>query len=669
MSDNAADDDASSTSTTDRPAVSASAFSSAYKVLGELSDPSGAGVLGQNNAASGTPIGVEGSVPNADGGYGLYTADDAGIEGVLDTNETDFEVAAGTTSTDDARNVVLGHAFNDVLDGAVGGTISGGGWDNGTTARRNTVADNYGTVGGGRENQAGSTNGDPTSARFATVGGGEGNTASDRAAFVGGGENNTAAGYRTAIGGGGLNDITGNFGNSTIAGGFDNTIDATDAFIGGGIGNTNTEAHGGVIGGGWNNSVSGGFAHIGGGRLNDAGEDYATIAGGGPSDTSDSTTREETKNAVYDAYGTIGGGGNNQAGTDDSASSGDDFATVAGGEGNAASGGHSTIGGGQNNTASDFHATVGGGQDNTADAWSATIGGGRSNVANEKESTVGGGSGNTASADFATVSGGQNNEASGWTATVSGGAANTATGQFSFAAGRGANANHDGAFVFGDSTSTEITSSRADQLLVQQRVDIGDGDLSGVRLMVEGDSADDSYFLRVRDAGSTKLAVHDNGGTSIGTVSTPDTDGLLVGGDGHFNGTLTAGDKQFVQTVETEDGEKEVVYTCTEAGTARTEASGVARLEDGRAEVPLPEHFAWVTSDEEPLLVQTTPYGGSSGLKVVERSTGGFVVEALDGQGDYEFAYTVKGTRRGKEDKPVVRDPATHAAPAASADD
>ncbi|PSP60356.1 hypothetical protein BRC73_02545 [Halobacteriales archaeon QH_7_66_37] len=86
------------------------------------------------------------------------------------------------------------------------------------------------------------------------------------------------------------------------------------------------------------------------------------------------------------------------------------------------------------------------------------------------------------------------------------------------------------------------------------------------------------------------------------------------------------GAKNFVETVDTEDGEKEVVYTATESGTAHTEESGVGKLDDGRAEIDLPEHFEMVTDGDEPLVVQTTPYGGSAGLKVVEHSTDRLVV-------------------------------------------
>jgi hypothetical protein len=123
------------------------------------------------------------------------------------------------------------------------------------------------------------------------------------------------------------------------------------------------------------------------------------------------------------------------------------------------------------------------------------------------------------------------------------------------------------------------------------------------------------------------------------------------------------GNKNFTQSVDTDDGEREVVYTATEAGTPHTEASGVAELADGRAEIALPEHFAWVTDDEAPLHVQTTPYSADSGgLAVVERSTDHIVVEDFgDGTGDYEFSYTVKGTREGQADKEVVREPSAGA--------
>ncbi len=130
---------------------------------------------------------------------------------------------------------------------------------------------------------------------------------------------------------------------------------------------------------------------------------------------------------------------------------------------------------------------------------------------------------------------------------------------------------------------------------------------------------------------------------------------VYIGG----GGLEVEGSKDFVQEVDTEDGKREVVYTATEAPAARTEVSGVAAIEDGRVEIALPDHFGWVTDASEPIHVQTTPHAtDSAGLAVVERSPERIVVADLDGTGDYEFSYTVSGTREGHADKEVVREPA-----------
>ncbi|MFC4449364.1 hypothetical protein [Halorussus aquaticus] len=134
--------------------------------------------------------------------------------------------------------------------------------------------------------------------------------------------------------------------------------------------------------------------------------------------------------------------------------------------------------------------------------------------------------------------------------------------------------------------------------------------------------------------------------------------GVYSDGDMHVEGDFTAsGTKNFVQTVETADGEKQVAYTAVEADRAQTETTGVAELEDGRAEIDLPEHFGMVTSDEEDLVVQLTPYEiDVPGLAVTERTTDHVVVESRDGTGEFEFSYTVRGVREGYEDTAVVRD-------------
>ena len=102
-------------------------------------------------------------------------------------------------------------------------------------------------------------------------------------------------------------------------------------------------------------------------------------------------------------------------------------------------------------------AVVAGHPDNEAnDAAGATVsGGGRS------------GSENTVSGNYGTVSGGKGNEASGEGAAILGGVNNYAAGDSSIAAGRTANATHDGAVVFGDSSESEIWSQGADEVRSQ----------------------------------------------------------------------------------------------------------------------------------------------------------------------------------------------------------
>jgi hypothetical protein len=266
-------------------------------------------------------------------------------------------------------NVIGGYGGNVVTNGVVGATISGGGIAAAPSEPAvNAVTDDYGTVGGGRSNQAGDDTGTTADASYATVGGG----------FW-----NWARGSSATIGGGSSNDVTGDYG---------------------------------TIGGGSSNDASGEAATVGGGGVNEASE-YAATAGGGVDNTASNS-----------------------------------YTTVSGGYENTASGWAATIGGGRNNESSMNYTTVGGGVDNTA---------------NGNWATVGGGVNNTADGSWATVCGGSVNEASGVHATVPGGYDNTAAGDYSLAAGRYAKANHDGSFVWADSTSADFASTAEDQFLVR----------------------------------------------------------------------------------------------------------------------------------------------------------------------------------------------------------
>ena len=158
---------------------------------------------------------------------------------------------------------------------------------------------------------------------------------------------------------------------------------------------------------------------------------------------------------------TVGGGGDSS-----NPNSAYTYATVSGGLGNIALGTVATVGGGLNNTASGSSSTVGGGWDNTASDYAATVGGGLNNTASGLFSTVDGGRNNTASALYSTVGGGGGNTASGDSATIPGGRLNVAT-NYAFAAGHRAKANHDGAFVWGDSTNADFESETDDEFAVR----------------------------------------------------------------------------------------------------------------------------------------------------------------------------------------------------------
>jgi len=228
-------------------------------------------------------------------------------------------------------SLIGGWAGNHPFDNAIGVVIAGGGapddgWGN---SAGNSVADNYGVVGGGIMNLAGSLDGNPSNDAYATVAGGIKNTATATAANISGGFSNASTGAYAAVGGG-----------------RENTASADSATVGGGFGNRAEAA-------------------------------YATIGGGGRANFNDPATA----NRVTDNYGTVAGGQNNQAGDADM----DQFdafgATVGGGGGNTAGAQGATVGGGGGNQATALYATVAGGVFNSATADHATVPGGSGNLA------------------------------------------------------------------------------------------------------------------------------------------------------------------------------------------------------------------------------------------------------------------------------------------------
>lgn len=208
----------------------------------------------------------------------------------------------------------------------------------------------------------------------------------------------------------------------------------------------------------------------------------ATVSGGGKAGAANSAGE----------LSAVGGGQNNQADTR--------WATISGGVSNEATARQTAIGGGNGNTVSEPLATVGGGWTNTASGSAATVGGGHlneataryatiagggpsdynnnprstNNVVYDNYCTIGGGGNNQAGSDdsdattaeYATVSGGKNNSASGEYAIVPGGQGNSATAPNSFAGGTNATAEHEGAFVWCDTSQGGIKSITPNEFVV-----------------------------------------------------------------------------------------------------------------------------------------------------------------------------------------------------------
>jgi hypothetical protein len=170
-------------------------------------------------------------------------------------------------------NIIGGFSGNSVTAGVKGATIGGGGESTGT----NRVTDDYGTVGGGFNNQAGNGSGSTSDRNHATVGGGINNTASGYSATVGGGIDNTASGYYATVGGGWSNTASDSY--ATVGGGRSNTASNFAATVGGGINNTASGSYA-TVGGGIDNTASGSYATVGGGYNNTASNFAATVGGG-----------------------------------------------------------------------------------------------------------------------------------------------------------------------------------------------------------------------------------------------------------------------------------------------------------------------------------------------------------------------------------------------------
>jgi hypothetical protein len=404
-------------------------------------------VCGMDDAGPGSSWSLTGNADTTAGTNFLGTTDNMALE--LHVNG----VRALRLEPGASPNVIAGYSGNSAGASAEGATICGGGRDLAI-------------------NQADGS--------YSTVAGGAGNTTGGYGSFLGGGEGSTANGSYSAVSGGQQNLTDGDY--AAISGGQSNTAAGAYTSVGGGYGNLITDSNG-TIAGGRNNAVFANDAAVGGGYYNRITGAYGTIAGGGPADLGNPTT---SSNQVVDDYGTISGGGGNTAGSDDGNPSNASFTTIGGGQNNTVSATYATAGGGYSNTNGGYAATIAGGTNNTSISSYAVVAGGGSNTVSGTYASVVGGRSNIAGGAYASIGGGYGNQVTGNYGTVPGGVFNHVESNYGFAAGYQAQAEHQGSFVWSDSTD-ELTSTGSDQFLIDASGGVGIGTNSPTaQLTIEG---------------------------------------------------------------------------------------------------------------------------------------------------------------------------------------
>ncbi len=390
------------------------------------------------------------------GSYNSTSGDHATVGGGYGNTAGNASAAigGGSLNTVSGDYAIVGGGYGNTAGGVV--AVIGGGRSNTASARSSTISggeynisgDSGSTVGGGKYNKA--------RGQYSVVSGGGGATIDSNSAMgdyssIAGGRKNKATGESSAIGGGSLNTVSGDY--VIVGGGYGNTAGGVAAVIGGGYSNTASSDHS-TVGGGYGNLASGQLSIIAGGGLDTASGTYSTV-GGGYSNTA----------SGYSAM--VGGGYYN--------TTSGDYAIVGGGYSNTASGNYAMVGGGIGNTAGGGTAAIGGGYNNTASGNYAMVSGGFSNTAGGGAAAIGGGHNNIASGIYAMVGGGYVNYATNAYSMVPGGCENLAGGRYSFAVGRRAKANHDGTFVWADTTDADFASNGVNQFLIRAKGGVGIG--------------------------------------------------------------------------------------------------------------------------------------------------------------------------------------------------
>jgi hypothetical protein len=178
---------------------------------GQMSTVGGGG----NNSAQGASATVAGGSSNTasldystvSGGYSndastIYATISGGWDNTITAGGAYGFIGGGRYNTASYEYATIGGGHSNSAN-ANYATISGGGRSSpGDPSTGNRVTDDYGVIGGGGGNRAGSDDGNGTDATYATVSGGQGNVASDIHATIGGGALNEASNAGATVAGG-----------------------------------------------------------------------------------------------------------------------------------------------------------------------------------------------------------------------------------------------------------------------------------------------------------------------------------------------------------------------------------------------------------------------------------------------------------------------------------
>jgi hypothetical protein len=144
-----------------------------------------------------------------------------------------------------------------------------------------------------------------------------------------------------------------------------------------------------------------------------------------------------------------------------------------------------------------------------------------------------------------------------------------------------------------------------------------------------------------------------HGHAAVCDASGNDQAGIFINASGDG---VVYGDTKNFRVANPNQPDTEIWYACIEGPEAAAYLRGTARLENGRAFIPFPDHFRAVAITDG-MTVQVTPLSmESEGLVVTKKSIQGIEVRELrSGTGTYDFDYLVMAVRDGYQDYKVIR--------------